>query len=190
MRLLPTSFLARSVVALAASAVALGVALVVDGDPAPHRAAPAAMSDAVSDASPQRASFPREVLRRWDERRASAWAAGDARALAAVYTAGSVAGRRDVARLRAWRARGWRVEALRTQVGAVRVTREHPRSLGLLVADRVARAVAVRPGREPVVLPRDRWDTRQVVLRRAADGRWRVASVTTVRLGEAATLEW
>jgi hypothetical protein len=161
--------------------VVLGVALVVDRDagPAPARAEPAAAAPAGPPA--------REVLRTWDARRAAAWAAGDVRALAAGYTPRSVAGRRDVARLRAWRARGWRVEGLRTQVGALRVVRSTSTSLVLLVADRVAGGVAVRPGAAPVALPRDRWDTRQLVLLRLA-GRWRVASVTTVRLGEAATL--
>ena len=185
MCLVPSSFLARSLVALAASAVALGVALVVDREPsaAPVRAQPSA-----AEPAPPRASHGREVLRGWDRARAEAWAAGDVRALAAVYTPRSVAGRRDVDRLRAWRERGWRVEGLRTQVGALRVVQETPRSLTLLVADRVVGAVAVRPGSEPVALPRDRWDTREVVLRRGGDGRWRVASVGTVRLGEAATL--
>ncbi len=186
MRLLPSSLLARSVVALVLSAAALGVALVVDGDPSPRRAAPSA----APVAAPQHASVAREVLRGCDRRRARAWASGDVRALATVYTPGSVAGRHDVARLRAWRARGWRVEGLRTQVGALRVAHETPRSLRLLVADRVAGAVAVRPGHASVVLPRDRWDTREVVLRRGVDERWRIASVTTVRLGDAATLEW
>ncbi len=182
MCLLPSSFLGRSLVALALAAVVLGVALVVDRDaaPAPARAEPVAAPHA---------SHPREVLRTWDARRAAAWAAGDLQALAAVYLPGSVAGRRDVARLRAWRERGWRVEGMRTQVGALRVVRETPRSLVLLVADRVAGGVAVRPGAAPVALPRDRWDTREVVLRRLT-GEWRMASVTTVRLGEAATLAW
>ncbi len=184
MRLLPSSFLARSLVALAASAAALGVALVVDREPSP---APVRAQPSAAEPAP-RASHAREVLRGWDRARAEAWAAGDVRALAAVYTPRSVAGRRDVARLRAWRERGWRVEGLRTQVGALRVVREGPKSLTLLVADRVVGAVAVRPGADPVALPRDRWDTREVVLRRGGDGGWRVASVSTVRLGEAATL--
>jgi hypothetical protein len=183
MRLLPSSFLARSVVALVASVAALGVALVVDGDrdPGPARAQP------VAQEAPPVTSGPREVLRQWDDARAAAWAAGDPAALAAAYTPGSVAGRHDVARLRAWRERGWRVEMLRTQVGGLRVVRESPRELVLLVADRVAGGVAVRPGTAPLALPRDRWDTRELVLRRV-DGRWRLASVTTVRLGAAATL--
>lgn len=181
MRLLPPSFLGRSLVALAVAVVALGVALVVDDDAPtlPRRATPVAAAPVTSEA--------REVLRDWDAERSAAWAAGDLGALAAAYTPGSLAGRHDVARLRTWTARGWRVEMLRTQVGALRVVRDTRRVLVLLVADRVAGGLAVRAGTTPVVLPRDRWDTRQVVLRRH-DGRWRVASVTPVRLGGAATL--
>ena len=123
----------------------------------------------------------RDVLRAWDADRASAWSTGDARALTRLYTAGSVAGRRDVAMLRAWTARGVRVTALTTQVLRLQVLVERRHRLVLVVTDRVAQVSA-----GPVVLPSDRPSTRRIVLvcGGSSDGagrRWRVASVSPER---------
>jgi hypothetical protein len=160
------------VVAAASTLTACGSTVAqVPGAPAPSLEAPAA---------PAVPAVPRPVavLRTWDAQRARAWARGDLRALAALYTVGSVAGRRDRSMLRAWVARGLVVRGLRTQLLAVR-TVEHTRTTWTLeVTDRVLGGVAVGPGvRRP--LPRDRLSTRVVRLRRV-DGVWRVA---TVRLG-------
>ena len=85
-------------------------------------------------------------LRAWDARRAAAWASADRAALRALYVPGSVAGRRDVAMLDAWTARGLRVRGLRMQVLAARVRVHRDARVVLRVTDRVARAVAVGPG--------------------------------------------
>jgi hypothetical protein len=147
------------------------VARVRDAAPAATTTLPAAGAAA---ARPARVAAV-ELLRRWDERRAAAWARGDARLLRPLYTAGSVAGRRDRSMLRAWVAHGLVVQGLRTQLLAVR-TLEHTRTTWTLeVTDRVLGGVAVGPGvRRP--LPRDRPSTRVVRLRRV-EGAWRVATV-------------
>ncbi|GAA1150001.1 hypothetical protein [Nocardioides aquiterrae] len=116
---------------------------------------------------------PADVLHAWDERRAAAWSAGDAAGLRTLYTSGSVAGRRDVAMLRVWTARGLRVAGMRTQLLRVSVRAQAPARLVLEVTDRVIGGVAV-PGAVP--LPRDRPTGHVVTFRRVA-GEWRVSSV-------------
>jgi len=116
------------------------------------------------------------VLHSWDRRRAEAWAAGDAHALADLYLPGSAAGRADVALLEAYLHRGLRVSGLRMQVFAVRVLRHQRKRWRLSVTDRLARAVAVGDGRA-VRLPRDSAATWVVSLVRGSDGQWRVATV-------------
>ena len=122
---------------------------------------------------------PVAVLHAWDDQRADAWAAADVSALSALYTPGSAAGRRDVAMLRAWTARGLRVHGLRTQLLDVQVRRRTPERLVLAVTDRLAGGVA-----EPVglPLPRDR-PSRHVVVLRVVDGEWRVSAVRPARPG-------
>ena len=120
-----------------------------------------------------------QVLHAWDERRSAAWAAGDAGALARLYTRGSAAGAADVAMLRAWRARGLRVEDLRMQLLAIETRRRTPHRLVLLVSDRLASGVAVGAGVR-WQLPRDVASTRRLVLTQVA-GEWRVAQASPVR---------
>jgi hypothetical protein len=135
----------------------------------PPREAPA---DApASPAAPARA--PGAVLADWDERRAAAWARGDAGALADLYAPGSRSGAADVRLLRAYARRGLRVEGLTTQVLGLRVVERSPRRLVLVVTDRVVGGSAVG-GSAPVALPADRASTRRVVLARQR-GRWVVA---------------
>jgi hypothetical protein len=121
------------------------------------------------------ADTPREVLRAWDAARERAWTSGDPSALRRLYTARSVAGRRDVAMLEAWSARGLRLTALSTQVLRLQVVVERERRLVLVLTDRVARAEA-----DGVPLPADRSSTRRLVLLRAdgAEAPWRVAAVS------------
>ena len=126
-------------------------------------------------ATPDRRAAALAVLRAWDVRRAAAWAAGDEAALAALYTTGSSAGRRDRAMLRRYVARGLRVRGLRMQVLAGSVRDRTTDRIELLVTDRVAHAVAVGRGVR-AGLPRDRMSRRTVVLRRVA-GEWRVKRV-------------
>lgn len=58
------------------------------------------------------------VLRRWDGRRARAWARGEPSLLTPLYTATSRAGRRDVALLEQYAERGWSVRGVHPQVVA------------------------------------------------------------------------
>jgi hypothetical protein len=115
------------------------------------------------------------VLHAWDGRRSAAWAAGDGRRLAALYLRGSWAGRADRAALRAYAARGLRVEGLAMQLLAVRVLAASEARLALRVTDRLAAGVAVGRGTR-IPLPRDEPSERVVVLRRTK-GEWLVASV-------------
>ena len=126
-------------------------------------------------AAQDRAVTALAVLRAWDVRRAAAWAAGDEAALAALYTDGSAAGRRDRAMLGRYGARGLRVRGMRMQVLAGKVRTRTTGRIVLVVTDRLAHAVAVGPGVR-VALPRDRATQRTIVLLRGA-GEWRVARV-------------
>jgi hypothetical protein len=117
------------------------------------------------------------VLSAWDDRRAEAWAAGDAGALADLYTVRSSTGRADGAMLRTWTRRGLRVEGMRMQLLDLDVRHWSHGRLSLVVTDRLAGGVAVGVGGGRVPLPRDEPSTRSVVLRRVA-GEWRVRSVS------------
>jgi len=117
------------------------------------------------------------VLRAWDERRARAWAEGNAVRLRGLYV--DRAGAADVRLLRRYVARGLRVEDLTTQLLAVQVLGRGPGRWRLRVTDRLAGVVVVGAhGR--FRLPRDSADTRVVRLVRGADGTWRVAQVRRV----------
>lgn len=175
-------------------ALAAGVAGVVEGRPSvvvtPERpTSPESRLPATGNraAMQDRAVAPRRggaaerpvaalaVLGAWDARRAAAWAAGDEAALAALYTDGSAAGRRDRAMLERYAARGLFVRGMRMQVLAGKVRSRTAGRIVLVVTDRLAHAVAVGRGTR-VVLPRDRATRRTIVLRRVA-GEWRVARV-------------
>lgn len=116
-----------------------------------------------------------EVLRRWDARRANAYAAGDVRALRGLYVAR--AGTPDLAVLRAYLRRGFRVQGMSMQLLGVRVLVATGSRVRLRVTDRLVGAVAVRAG-ERHALPRDTAGTRVVELSRAGPHRaWRMSSV-------------
>jgi hypothetical protein len=173
----------------ALGALAAGVAGVVEGRPSvvmtperptsPESRLPVTGNRAAkpgrATAAPRRRVAALAVLGTWDVRRAAAWAAGDEAALAALYTDGSAAGRRDRAMLGRYGARGLRVRGMRMQVLAGKVRSRTAGRIVLVVTDRLAHAVAVRRGTR-VVLPRDRATRRTIVLRRVA-GEWRVAQV-------------
>lgn len=161
---------------LTAVACALVVATLVVGHGRPRDTGlavvpPRAAHVAPSPAAPARA--PGAVLAAWDERRAAAWARGDADALADLYAPGSRSGATDVRLLRAYARRGLRVEGLSTQVLGLRVVERSPRRLVLVVTDRLVGGSAVG-GAAPVALPADRASTRRVVLAHQR-GRWVVA---------------
>jgi hypothetical protein len=124
------------------------------------------------------------VLRGWDHRRAEAWRRGDPTALAALYTPGSRAGRRDVADLKRWRRRGLRVVGLRQQVLSLRLAhrdrasgRRHRQGIVVVVTDRAVDAVAVDAHRR-MPMPQSAWATQRVSLRSTA-GAWRVVEALT-----------
>lgn len=170
-------------------ALAAGVAGVVEGRPSvvvtperptsPESRLPVTGNRAAkpgrATAAPRRRVAALAVLGAWDVRRAAAWAAGDEAALAALYTDGSAAGRRDRAMLGRYGARGLRVRGMRMQVLAGKVRSRTAGRIVLVVTDRLAHGVAVGRGTR-VVLPRDRATRRTIVLRRVA-GEWRVAQV-------------
>jgi hypothetical protein len=118
------------------------------------------------------AAGPRDVLRQWDAARARAWTTADAEALARLYTPSSRAGRRDVAMLRAWQARGVRLTGLSTHVLDLRVVVARDRLLVLEVTDRVTYAASAAG-----TLPTDQPSTRRVELVRR-DAGWVVAAVS------------
>lgn len=117
------------------------------------------------------------VLRAWDERRARAWAEGDAARLRGLYV--GRAGAADVRLLRRYAARGLRVEDLATQLLAVEVIGRGPRRWRLRVTDRLAGGDVVGADVR-FRLPSDRADIRVVRLVRGTDGTWRVAEVRRV----------
>lgn len=116
------------------------------------------------------------VLHRWDDRRAAAYRAGNERRLRSLYVSGSSAGEADVRLLLGYRARGFTVAGMETQVLALDVLGSRRGRLEVRVDDRVVGAVAVR-GAERLRLPRDAATTRVVVLVRSGGGRWRVSAV-------------
>lgn len=108
------------------------------------------------------------VLHDWDERRAAAWEAGDARALRSLYAPGSAAGRADVRMLRTWLRRGARVEDMETQLRCVAVRRSRPGRLVLVVTDQVVNVGADRPSTWRLSLSHQH-------------GRWRMDQVSPAR---------
>ena len=121
------------------------------------------------------------VLHAWDRRRGDAWAAGDAAALARLYTERSAAGAADVALLRRYAARGLVVRDLRMQLLRARVLVVRPRLLQLEVTDRLAGGRAARrsePGTART-LPADAASTTVLTLRRIGD-RWLMARVSAL----------
>lgn len=160
-------------------AVVAGLALHA-GTPAPSGTTAAGPRAVVAPAAGRvgvaRAVGSLAVLRDWDRARARAWADGDVAALRALYVRGSAAGARDAAMLRAWLRRGLRVDDMTMQVLAVELRRRTDRRIVVVVTDRLAGAVGVRPGTgEMVALPRDGPSTRRLVFARVGQ-RWLLAS--------------
>lgn len=115
------------------------------------------------------------ILRRWDRRRSSAYASGDARALGRLYAPGSAAGAGDVRLLRSYTARHLVVEGMHMQVVDLRVLQMETGRVVLRVQDRLAGAEAVsKNGR--FTLPADRPDSRILTLVRLG-GRWVLSTV-------------
>ena len=167
-RLLPV----LTAVACACVVATLVVALARPGERQPDRA-PAPSAARAASGALRTTPGPGQVLAHWDARRSSAWAAGDAEALAGLYAHRSRAGRADLRLLARYRDRGLTVEGLTTQVLAVRVVERSPRRMVLVVTDRVV-AGRVVGGPVPVALPSDRASVRRVVLVRP-DREWLVA---------------
>jgi hypothetical protein len=179
-----TAILVATLVVVLAVAAVVAVAVVRAPSSHDRRTTPA---DPVAVVAPRARSVPvvqavgsLAVLRDWDRSRAAAWASGDVAALRRLYVPGSVAGRRDVAMLRAWRGRGLRVERMGMQVLAVELRARTERRIVLVVTDRLAGAVAVADtGRATRDLPQDTATTRRLEFRRVG-GRWLLASAQEV----------
>lgn len=174
--------LGTAAVVLTVVAVVAGLALRTATPPPATRTTAAGPRAVVAPAAGRvdaaRAVGSLAVLRDWDRSRARAWAAGDVAGLRALYVPGSAAGKRDAAMLRAWLRRGLRVEGLAMQVLAVELRRRTDRRIVLVVTDRLAGAVGVRPrSGERVALPRDGPSTRRLVFTRSGD-QWLLASAT------------
>ncbi len=175
-----------AVVVLAAGLTAGTLALSGGPDRPASRTTPAAPvavgAPAAGRMSVARAVGSLAILHDWDRARARAWSAGRPAALRALYVAGSRAGERDVAKLRAWTDRGLRGRGMGMQVLAVELRRRTADRLVLVVTDRLGAARAVVSGGGEsgagagVALPRDTASTRRLVLRRTG-GEWRMASV-------------
>ncbi|MFO6454059.1 MULTISPECIES: hypothetical protein [unclassified Aeromicrobium] len=111
-----------------------------------------------------------DALAALDVVRALAWTSGDERMLATGYTEG--AGADDADRLRAWAARGIRLEGARTLRKSCRERGAHD----VEVVERLGPTVAVLPDGSRQALPADAWDRRIVELGHR-DGWWRIERV-------------
>ncbi len=176
-RLLPVLTTLAGACALAT----LAVGLVRTGD----SAAPAGVAVPASASGVSRPG-PAGILAAWDERRASAWAAGDTEALRELYVDGSRTGAADLRLLRHYRERGLTVTDLATQVLALEVVERSGSRLVLVVTDRVVGGRVVGVGTSPIALPTDRASTRRIVLVRRA-GAWLVAEASDQASAAAST---
>ena len=118
------------------------------------------------------------MLRRWDARRAAAYAEADPARLRPLYTRTSAAGRRDRALLRRYADQGLVVHGLVAQIRSAEATSPSQRRLRVRVQERYP-DIVVRPagqgaGTQPT--GERRYRDRIVVLRRGAAG-WRVSAV-------------
>ncbi len=118
------------------------------------------------------------ILHGWDRRRAAAWASADGRAIEDLYTRRCAARRRDADMLRQWTERGLVVRSMQTQVRGLTLVSSAQKRIVLAVTDRLvgARAVVTEDPEQVRSLPRDRWSSRRITLRRTPRG-WRVAAV-------------
>jgi hypothetical protein len=151
--------------------VAVAGAVVVGGSVrhTPQPVAAVGVRDDVSPGSPPTRIRAVSVFDSWDRRRAHAWGHQDARALAALYSPTSPAGRRDVDHLRRWAARGLRVTGLRHQVASFYVRRRTPALLVAVATTRLLAPVA-HAGRRSVSLPVGGWHAQVVTWRRTRAG--------------------
>ena len=141
-------------------------------------ARPLLRSTAATDATPAREG-PLAVLHAWDQRRAAAWAEGDAVALDRLYAPGSSARAADLRLLRHYTERGLVVRGLRMQVLRARVLVDRPRILVVEVTERLAPAHAARAAQPAAsrALPAGRVTT-HVVRFRKVGREWLVAAVS------------
>jgi hypothetical protein len=171
------------VVRVLVTGVALGVIALAAVSWFAEPSAPAGVAVAGGRPDLAEESRPLAVLHDWDARRAAAWAAGDPRSLARLYTSRSGAGIADVALLQRYVDRGLRVRQMRMQVLASRVLVVRPRAITLEVVDRLA-AATVDAGAAGRRLPVDAATTHRLELR-LVGGRWRMDRVAVVGSGRA-----
>ncbi len=155
----------RRLPALLVLIAVLGAASVVVGERVLADRPSVAVSEPVRPPDP-RVAEAIGVLRDWDERRASAYASGDRRALRDLYARGSRAGAADLRLLRSYAERGLVVRGMATQLLAVEPRDIDERRLVLRVRDRLVGATAEGAAAR-VLLPSDRPTTRVVTLERS-----------------------
>lgn len=147
---------------------------------AAHAAAPTA-GDMSPAAGPRPArSHPQRrwyvVLARLDARRERAWRRGSTALLAQVYVAGSAELALDSAHLRAYLARGLRVEGVSLDVRRLRVVDAHEGMVRLRVVDELGPVRATTADGRTRRLPTDLPTAHIVELRR--QDRWRISRIT------------
>ncbi len=166
----PRPLLLRQVPWLVAAVVAVLLALGAAGQGPPTGARVAAAGSALEPAGLRAV----RLVEGWHAARARAYASGDVAALGALHVSGSPAGRRDVAVLRAYAARGVGLD-LTTRTAEVAVLVSRPRLV--VVRERsLVLAVARHHGAERL-LPSTGWAWRRLVLR-LVGGRWRLSAAT------------
>jgi hypothetical protein len=117
------------------------------------------------------------VLARLDRSRSAAFAAGDPRALAEIYVAGSPALRRDTVMLARLRAAGLHVEGLSLRTSSVRVVRDDADQVELAVVDTMAPFLLRRSDGSVAQRRLGRGETCWSVTLMTSRGRWRVLDV-------------
>jgi hypothetical protein len=111
------------------------------------------------------------VLEEWQQARSRAYTSGDPGALRRLYVPRSPAGRRDVRLLRAYAARGLRLD-LATETDRLAVLVAHPDRV-VVRRHALTRAVVLRSGRRHLLPARWAWRTVEL---QALGGRWRLRS--------------
>lgn len=165
-------------VAGTALAAALAAALLLSGSAGGQSGSAPAGSPAATVSTGDPAD-PLAVLHAWDAARAAAWAGGDAAALRALYLPSADAGRRDVALLSRYRARGLSVQGMRMQTLRAQILELSAARMRIRVVERLAIAEAVARDGTRIALPSTRPGSREIVLVRRGH-RWLVASARPV----------
>jgi hypothetical protein len=169
------------VLGVAASGCAASPSAVLAPRASPATAAePGAVVRSAEREERARVAAASRLLRRWDSRRAAAYARGDVTALRRLYAPASGAGRADVDLLQRYVERRLVVRGMQAQVLALHVRRWTRHRVVLLARDRLVGAVAAAAHGRPTrrALPADGVDRWRLTLERRAD-HWVMSAVVT-----------